>query len=101
MGLHACISMLDLGGPGACTSRKFLENRYSEIASEAILGQKQNHSIATWFADNCIKFLAVHVHLLSQLTWNFYHRRYYGWQNSRRVTSLERQLVNSRAPEIG
>ena len=56
--------------------------------------------VAIWLADNCIKFLAVHVHLLSQLTWNFYHRRYYGWQNSRRVTSLEGQLVNSRAPEI-
>ena len=25
--------------------------------------------VATWLADNSIKFLAVHVHLLSQLTW--------------------------------
>ena len=32
---------------GACSPRKFLEIRCSEIASEAILGQKQSHSIAT------------------------------------------------------
>ena len=40
--------------------------------------------IHAWLTDNCIKILAVHVHLLSQLTWNFYKRRYYRWQNSRR-----------------
>ena len=33
-----------LGGVGACSPRKFLEIRYSEIASEAILGQKQSRS---------------------------------------------------------
>ena len=32
--------------------------------------------VATWLIDNYIQFLAVHVHLLSQLTWNFYERRY-------------------------
>ena len=56
--------------------------------------------VATWLADNCIKFVAVSMHLLSQLTWNFYEERYYGCQNSRRVTSLEGQLVTSRAPKI-
>ena len=44
----------------ACSSRKFLENRCSEIASEAILGQKQSGSIATWLAEYCIQFLTVH-----------------------------------------
>ena len=56
--------------------------------------------VATWLVDNYIQFLAVDVHLLSQLTWNFYERRHYGWQNSRRLTSLERQMVNSQVPEI-
>ena len=66
--------------------------RFSEIPSEAILG-------IVYMARGKL-LLAVHMHLLSQLTWNFYERRYYGWQNSiRRVTSLEGQLVNSRAPE--
>ena len=31
-------------GSGACSPRKFLEIRYSEIASETILGLKQSHS---------------------------------------------------------
>ena len=31
--------------------------------------------VATCLADNCIKFLAVHVHMLSKLTWNFYHKK--------------------------
>ena len=57
----------------------------SEIAYEAILGQKQSRS-SSWNI-NCIQFLAVHVSLagqtLYQLTWNFHERRYYGWQNSR------------------
>ena len=37
--MYACISMQDLGGLGACSPRKFLEIKCSEIASEAILGQ--------------------------------------------------------------
>jgi len=72
------------------------EIRCSEIASGAILGQKQSRS--SYLArNNCIQFLAVHValHLLSQLTWNFYKKRFNGWQNSRRVTLLEGQLLNS------
>ena len=31
-----------VGGLGACSPRKFLEIRSSEVASEAILGQKQS-----------------------------------------------------------
>ena len=34
----ACVSMLQLGGVGACTPRKFLEFRGYEIASETIFG---------------------------------------------------------------
>ena len=34
--------MSDLGGLGACSPRKFLEIRCSEIASVAVLGQKQS-----------------------------------------------------------
>ena len=33
-----------LGGLGACSPRKFLEIRCSEIASQAILGQKHSHT---------------------------------------------------------
>ena len=35
------------------------------------------------------------VHLLSQLTLNFYERRYYGWQNSRGGEIAKRAIVNS------
>ena len=42
--------------------RKFLEIRYSETASEAILGQKLSRSsYMIWLAEYCIQFLAVHV----------------------------------------
>ena len=51
-----------VGGSVGCPPRKFLEIRCSEIASEAILGQKQNR-IATWLAEYCIQFLAVHVRI--------------------------------------
>ena len=33
-----------LGGSGACSPRKFLEIRCSEIAFEAILGQKHSYN---------------------------------------------------------
>ena len=49
----------------------------SEIASEAILGQKQSRSsYDTGLVENCIRFLAVHVCiiLLSRQTWNFHER---------------------------
>ena len=49
----------------------------SEIASEAILGQKQSRSsYDTWLVENCIRFLAVHVCIisLSRQTWNFHER---------------------------
>ena len=39
---------------GACSPRKFLEIRCSEIASEAILGQKQSRN--TWIVEYCIQF---------------------------------------------
>ena len=39
----ACMSMLDLGGLGACFPWNFLEMRCSEIASGTSLGQKQSH----------------------------------------------------------
>ena len=51
---------------------KILEIRWSEIAFEAILGQKQSrssYSIAS-------KFGCPRMHLLSHLTSNFQERRY-------------------------
>ena len=47
--------------------QKILEIRCSEIASVAILGQKQSrssymaHRVAIWLAEYCIQFLAVYV----------------------------------------
>ena len=49
-------SVQDKGGLGACTTRKFLEIRCSDIASEAILDQKQ--SCSSYMARH---FLAVRV----------------------------------------
>ena len=69
-----CINMQDLGGLEACSPRNF---GFSEIASEAVFGQKQA-VVATWLAEYCIKFLAVHI---CQVTMNFQGRKYYGWQN--------------------
>ena len=51
------------GFGGMLPQEILLEIRCSEIASEAILGQKQNRS--AWLTINCIRFFAVHVHLLS------------------------------------
>ena len=57
--------------------------RCSEIASEAILGHQQSGS--NYMARGVLHpiFGCPCMHLQSQLTWNFYERRYYGWQNSR------------------
>ena len=46
-GLHRClicISIQDWEGLGACSPRKFLVIRCSDIASEAILGQKHSYN---------------------------------------------------------
>ena len=59
--------------------------RFSEIPSEAILG-------IVYMARGKL-LLAVHMHLLSQLTWNFYERRYYGWQNSIRWGNITRRTT--------
>ena len=55
---------------------KCLEIRCSEIASEAILGQKQ--SCSSYMARGVLHpiFGCPHMHLLSQLTMNFQERRY-------------------------
>ena len=65
-----------LGGVEACSPRKFLEIRCSEIASEAILGQK--HSYNSYLALGVLHpiFSCQCMHLLSQLTSNFHERRY-------------------------
>ena len=73
---YACISMEDYGGLGACSPRKILEIRCSEIVSEAILGQKQSRS--SYKAREVLHpiFGCPRMHLLSQLTSNFQERRY-------------------------
>ena len=48
------------GGLGACSPRKILEIRCSEIPSEAIW-DKTRAVVATWLAEYCIQFLAVHI----------------------------------------
>ena len=60
-----------LGCLGACSPRKVLEIRCSEIDSEVILGQKHSHTsyLASRVLHPCM-------HLLSQLTSNFPDRRY-------------------------
>ena len=57
--------------------------------------------VATWLAEYCIQFLAVHV-CICYASWLRISKRE-GTKVGRRaggVTSLERQLVNSQAPEI-
>ena len=65
-----------LGDLGACPPRKFLEIRCSEIASEAILGQKQSRS--NYMARGVLHAIigCPSMYLLSQLTSIFYERRY-------------------------
>ena len=69
--------MQDLGGLGVCSPRKVLEIRCSELASEAILGQKQSRS--SYMAQGVFHpiFSCPCMHLLSQLSSNFHERRYY------------------------
>ena len=55
------ISRQDKRGLGARPPKKYFDIRCSEIASEAILGQKQSHMAATWLTEYCIHFLAVHI----------------------------------------
>ena len=38
--IAVCVSTQQVGGSGACSARKFFEMRCSEIASEALLGEK-------------------------------------------------------------
>ena len=78
-GLHGCliwISIQDLGDLGACSPRKFLEIRYSEVASEAILEQKQSRSSYTARRVLHPIFGCPCMHLLTQLTSNFHERRH-------------------------
>ena len=65
-----------LGGLVACPPRKILEIRYFEIASEAILGQKQSRS--SYMARRVLHPIigCPSMYLLSQLTSIFYERRY-------------------------
>ena len=60
--------------------------RCSEIASEAILEQKQScsnkyklHGLRNIVSNF---WLSMYAFVISQLTSNFNGRRYYGWQNS-------------------
>ena len=71
-----CMCMLDEGGVGACSSRKSLEIRCSEIVPEAILGQKRSRS--SYMACRVLHpiFGCPLMHFLSQLTSNFQEIRY-------------------------
>ena len=75
--VHVCIMYMyackhrRLGGSG-CYPRKCLEIRCSEIASEVIWDRSRT-VVATWLAEDCIQFSAVHICiLLSLLTLNFH-----------------------------
>ena len=65
-----------VGGLGACSPRKILEIRCSEVASEANFGQKQTRS--SYMAHGVLHpiFGCRCMHLLSQLTSTFQERRY-------------------------
>ena len=63
-----------IGGSGS--PRKFCEIRCFEIASEAILGQKQSRSIYMAHRVVLLIFGCSHMDLLSQLTSNSHERRY-------------------------
>ena len=93
--MYACISKhARQGRLGACSPRKFLEIRCSEIASEDILGRKQ--SCCSYMAHGVLHptFDCPCGDSLSQLTLNFHERRYDGWENSRWGE------IARRAPEI-
>ena len=65
-----------LGGSGGMLPHENFRMRCSEIASEAILGQKQSRS--SYMARGVLHqiFGCPRMHLLSQLTSNFQERRY-------------------------
>ena len=65
-------------GLGACSPRKILEIRSSEIVSEDILGQKQSRSsyMARGVSHPIFGCLHTGMHLLSQLISNFQERKY-------------------------
>ena len=66
-----------LGGSGGMLHQKIFRKIDALRLLPRPFWNRSRIIVATWLADNCIKFLAVHVHLLSQLTWIFYHRKYY------------------------
>ena len=61
---------------GGMLPKEILEIRCSEIASEAILGQKHSHT--SYLTRGVLHpiFSCPYMHLLSQLTSNFPERRY-------------------------
>ena len=65
-----------VGSLGACSNRKILEIRCSEVTSEANFGQKQTRS--SYMARGVLHpiFGCRRMHLLSQLTSTFQERRY-------------------------
>ena len=101
--MHVCMhkhATLGGGVGGMPPPMKFLEIRCSEIAFEVILEQKQSHS--SYMACGVLHpiFGCPCMHLL--VRWLWISRRegtIVGW-TACGVTSLGRQLVNSRAPEI-
>ena len=83
-----------LGGSGGMLPQESLEIICSEIASEAILGQKQSH--ISYLAHGVLHpNFGCHacMHLLSQLTSNLHKRRYKVWQNSRWSDIIRRKTL--------
>ena len=64
-----------LGGSGGMLPQEILEIRCSEIASQAIFGQKQSCSSYMALEVLHATFGCPFMHLLSQLTLNFHKRR--------------------------
>ena len=89
--------MQDYGGLEGCFPRIFLEIRCSEIASGAIFGQKQSRS--SYYIFHPMLGSPIRI-LLSQLTSNFHKRKTKVGRTVGGVTSIEGQLVNSRAPDV-
>ena len=85
-----------LGGSGGMLPQEILEIRRSEIASETIFGRKLSHG--SYMARRVLYplFGCPCMHVLSQLTSNFYQTTNVG-RTAGGVASLERQLVSSRA----
>ena len=71
--MHKCTR---LGGLGACSPRKFLEIRCSEIDFEVILGQKRSHIVDSYMAYRVLRPIFWLCICYSQLTSNFQERRY-------------------------